>query len=226
VGDASERDADRGGGAGGRDGGSAEAAARRALSCIAPLDDPRRAGYSPPVERERKLLAALNVAGGIAVLASYAWGVALAPALRTGLWGGVPESLRGLYTANMLLAAAGYFPFTYALLFATTPDRFRREARAPYRVLHLLYALVLGPSALWLPLTAAMIEAPSEALWLAIRAVLAAVAVGALGLLALLVRVARARRDALGWSAVAGAVPFVTQTAILDALVWPAYWRG
>jgi hypothetical protein len=170
-------------------------------------------------------LAALNVAGGVAVLASYAWGVVLEPALRTGLWGGVPESLRGLYTVNMLLAAAGYFPFTFLLVFRAPPDALR-DARVPPAAVFWLYALVLIPSALWLPLTARMIEAPSPALWLAIRAVLAAVGIGAAGLLVVLVRMARARGGALRWAAVAGAVPFFTQTAILDAIVWPAFWRG
>ncbi|RIK94813.1 MAG: hypothetical protein DCC71_23110 [Proteobacteria bacterium] len=171
-------------------------------------------------------LAVLNVLGGLAVLGSYAWGVALAPALRTGLWGGVPEELRGLYTVNMLLAAAGYFPFTWLLLFRMPPERLRSDAGVSPRAVFALYALVLIPSALWLPLTAQMIEAPSPALWIAIRAVLAAVGVGAAGLLLVLVRLARARGGALRWAAVAGALPFFTQTAILDAIVWPAYWRG
>lgn len=175
--------------------------------------------------RETLALIALNVFGGAAVLASYAWGVALSPALRTGLWGGVPESLRGLYTVNMLLAAAGYFPFTFLLAFRSPPDRLRAETGVGHGALLGLYALVLIPSALWLPLTARMIEAPADALWLAIRGVLLLVGIGSLGLLVVLVRIARSRGGALAWAAVAGAVPFFTQTAILDALVWPAFWR-
>lgn len=174
---------------------------------------------------DARRLALLNVAGGIAVLASYAWGVALAPALRTGLWGGVPEALRGVYTVNMLLAAAGYFPFAFLLVFRAPRDRLRAEARVGPGVVLALFGLVLIPSALWLPLTARMLDAPSDATWLAIRGVLFAVGAGSTGLLVLLARIARARGGALARGALLGAVPFWTQTAVLDALVWPAYWR-
>jgi hypothetical protein len=174
---------------------------------------------------DARRLALLNVAGGIAVLASYVWGIALSPALRTGLWGGVPESLRGVYTINMLLAAAGYFPFAFLLVFRTTRDRLRAEAGIGPNVVLALFALVLIPSALWLPLTARMIEAPGDVTWVAIRCVLFAVGAGSTGLLVALARIARTRGGALAWAAALGAIPFWTQTAILDALVWPAYWR-
>lgn len=177
------------------------------------------------MDRDAKRLAALNVAGGVAVLASYAWGIALAPGLRTGLWGGVPDSLRGVYTANMLLAAAGYFPFAFLLIFRATGDRLRAEAGIAPRVVLALFALVLIPSALWLPLTARMIETPAEATWFAIRGVLFAVGAGSTGLLVVVTRIARSRGGALAWAAALGAIPFWTQTAILDALVWPAYGR-
>lgn len=174
----------------------------------------------------QRRLALLNLAGGLAVLASYAWGVALAPDLRSGLWGGVPESLRGLYTVNMLFAALGYFPFTALLVLRSAPERFPLEAGVPYAALFALYALILIPSALWLPLTAQMLAAPSPATWIAIRSVLFAVGLGAGALLVLLVRIARRRGGALAWAAVLGAIPFTLQTAILDAIVWPAYWRA
>lgn len=189
------------------------------------MDGGHAGRYSPPMQRDAIRLAVLNAIGGLAVLGSYAWGVALAPELRTGLWGGVPESLRGLYTVNMLLAAAGYFPFTWLLVFRAPAETLRAEAKVSPAAIFWLYALVLVPSALWLPLTAQMIAAPSAAMWAAIRFVLILVGVGAGGLLLVLLRMARARGGALRWAAVAGAVPFFTQTAILDALVWPAYWR-
>jgi hypothetical protein len=177
------------------------------------------------MEVDARRLAALNVVGGLAVLASYAWGVVLSPALRTGLWGGVPETLRGVYTANMLLAATGYFPFAFLLIFRAPRDRLRVEAGVGPGLVFALFALVLIPSALWLPLTARMIETPGDATWLAIRVVLFAVGAGSTGLLVVLARIARSRGGALAWAAALGAIPFWTQTAVLDALVWPAYWR-
>ena len=60
---------------------------------------------------------------------------------------------------------------------------------------------------------------------LAIRAVLFAVRAASAGLLVVLARIARSRGGARVWTALLGAIPFWTQTALLDALVWPAYWR-
>jgi hypothetical protein len=175
------------------------------------------------VHPQQRSLLRLNVAGGVAVLASYALAFALSPALRAGLWGGVPGALRPLYIACMLLAAVGYLPFTALLVFATPPDRPLVGGRS-YRLLHLLYALILLPSAAWLPLTAAMLHAPDPLLWVAIRADLAGVALGSTGLLVVLVDQLHRRSDALAWVGLVASVPFWVQTAILDALVWPAFF--
>ena len=83
---------------------------------------------------------------------------------------------------------------------------------------------MLIPSALWMPLTFAMLDAPSPSLWLAIRAVLALVGLGSLGLV-VAVATAQPLRAPIGRAvAVAGAIAFSFQTAVLDAIVWPAYF--
>lgn len=169
------------------------------------------------------LFVALNVVGGVAVLASYAYGVIAHPETRGAVWGGVPGALRPLYTVSMLLAALGYFPMTgYVLL---------RLARAPVRVgplgfgvFHALYAGILLPSALWMPLTFAMLEQPSPELWGAIRAVLGLVAVSSLGVAACLVAARPRDRGSFWRLALAGCVLFCNQTVFLDAVVWPHFW--
>jgi hypothetical protein len=178
---------------------------------------PHVGGLSP-----RATLIALNVVGGLAVLASYAWGTFVHPEAMGALWGGVPESLRPLYTVNMLLAAAGYFLFTPYIVFRLRPEAARIGARHGYGLFHGLYLLVLLPSALWLPLTVAMVASPSLALWWTIRLVLAAVGVGSLGLVAALVALREAPPGRV--RALVGLVPFCVQTAVLDALVWPAWF--
>ena len=120
--------------------------------------------------RQNLALALLNALGGIAVLGSYAYAFSYSSELRAGLWGGVPESLQPIYTVNMLLAAAGYFPFTW-----------RRVVRA-------------------------------------------LVGIGATGLLLLAFRFARTQGGVANWAAAIGSIPFFVQTAILDAIVWPAYY--
>jgi len=166
----------------------------------------------------------INVLGGAAVLGSYAWGLATHRGSSGALWGGVPQGLQPLYTVNMLLAAAGYLCFTYFLLARLDASEAQVAGRFSFAPFNVLYLLILVPSALWMPLTFAMIEQPSPQLWAAIRLVLALVGLAALGMLLALLGL-RPRRPAWAyWLAVAGTVPFILQTAILDALVWPAYF--
>jgi hypothetical protein len=119
--------------------------------------------------------------------------------------------------ASMLAAAAGYFPMTGFVL--------SRLQHAP-RVFLALYALILLPSALWMPLTFAYLESPSAPLWWTVRGVLLLVGAGSLGVLAALLAQPRGSEGrGRGWAAaVAGACAFSLQTALLDALVWPAYF--
>lgn len=168
----------------------------------------------------------LNVAGGFAVLGSYAHGIASNPLTRGDVWGGVPEGLRPLYTVSMLLAAAGYFAFSFFVFRRLDPRVTRVAGGFGFGAFHALYALILIPSALWMPLTFAMLEAPSGPLWLAIRVTLALVGVGSLGMLVAVSSARPADAPVARAVAVAGAIAFSVQTALLDALVWPAYFPG
>lgn len=162
--------------------------------------------------------------GGLAVLASYAYSVGLDPATRGGLWGGVPAALLPPYVASMALAVAGFAVFNYFLLLAIDPAGVRIAGRFGYRLFHGLYLMILIPSALWLPLTAAMIRQPGSLLWLGIRLVLALVGLGSIGLLLALLAL-RPRRPATAyWLAVAGSVAFCVQTAVLDLFVWTSFF--
>lgn len=164
----------------------------------------------------RSSLLWINLLGGIAVLGSYAYGLAANPLTRGDVWGGVPDALRPVYTVNMFLAAAGYFAFSYFVFFRVDPARLG--------VFHPLYLLILLPSALWLPLTFAMLEGPSPLLWWTIRGTLALVGLGSIGLLVALV--AAPAREATGARRLAlfGCAAFCIQTAVLDAIIWPAFF--
>ena len=89
---------------------------------------------------------------------------------------------------------------------------------------YLIYALILVPSALWMPLTLRMLEQPSAGLWLGICLVLAAVALGSLGLLGALLSLRPRQPRWAYWLAVAGSVTFSIQTVLLDAVVWTAFF--
>jgi hypothetical protein len=172
---------------------------------------------------QNHLLIAFNVVGGVAVLVSYAIGLGAESSSGVALWGDVPEGLRPYYTVNMFLAAAGYFLFTPYIVFRLRPDQTQIAGRFGYGLFHLLYALVLFPSAVWLQLTERLIAQPSAWMWAVVRLDLACVGLGSLGLLLSLLALGSAapRGRAL---AVVGTLPFCLQTALLDALVWPAFF--
>jgi hypothetical protein len=125
--------------------------------------------------------------------------------------------LRPVYQYSMLLAAAGYFPMTLFVLGLVREGRQAGTATA-------LYAAILVCSAAWLPLTCAMFARPSAALWWTIRIDLAMVGLASLAVLALVLRERSVPVSPLWIAAVAGAVAFCLQTALLDPIVWPAYF--
>ena len=174
----------------------------------------------------RALLLAINVVGGIAVLGSYALGIRSHAEAGVLLWGGVPESLRPLYTTSMITATVGYLAFTGYLFFLVDPDA-ARVGPFGYRLLLLLYVLVLLPSALWMPLTFRFLDggATSESLWLAVRGVLALVGLGAAAMIAALATLQGAPGGRWRIVALIGAVAFSIQTSLLDGIIWPAFFR-
>lgn len=170
------------------------------------------------------LLLLINIFGGTAVLGSYVYGLRSAPNAAALLWGGVPEALRPLYTTNMFLAAAGYFAFSAFILQLSTTDT-RVSSRFGFGLFNVLYAAILIPSALWMPLTLLAVE-QSALVWLwLVRIVLAAVGLASLGLLMALLNVQPRRPAWLQRIAVLGSLFFCFQTVILDAVVWVAYFR-
>lgn len=191
---------------------------------IQTMSSPAQSQESGSWWRSKAALALLNVVGGAAVLGSYVHGLATHPLTRGDVWGGVPEPLKPIYTVSMLCAAAGYFPFTYYIFFHVDPERVRIAERFGYGAFHVLYGCVLVFSALWMPLTFAMLEQPSLPLWYAIRLTLAIVGIASLGILAALITLQPRQGGTVHAAAVIGCAAFCIQTALLDALVWPAFF--
>jgi hypothetical protein len=115
---------------------------------------------------QKRALVWINLLGGTAVLASYAWNLLAHPEAGGDFWGGVPAAMQSGYVVTMLLAATGYFAFT-RFIFRLRPAQVKIAGRFDYRSFQLIYALILVPSALWMPLTFAMIQDPSAGLWFA-----------------------------------------------------------
>ena len=170
----------------------------------------------------QKRLAAINLLGGFAVLGSYAAGFAIYPDDVEGLWGGEPESWRGLYSAAMFPAALGYFPMTYFLLFRSDLDQEMVSSVSAGTCLTLLYAVALAFSAAWMPLTLEFLSQPAPDLWPAIHLGLLSTGIASVGLVGCVIALRPAGGGATWALALAGSLFFTFQTAVLDALVWPA----
>ena len=170
----------------------------------------------------KRWLILITVLGGAAVLGSYGLGDHAHADAGTVLWGGVPQTLRPLYSLGMLAAALGYFAFTGYLLFGVDAQQARVGKRYGFGIFNLIYVGILVPSALWMPLTFAYLEQPSAWLWWIICLVLLLVGIASLGLLTALLALKPRRTAWAFWLAVAGIIGFSFQTAILDALVWTA----
>jgi hypothetical protein len=174
---------------------------------------------------QRRLFLVLNLVGGVAVLGSYAHGIMTHPSPGAALWGSVPVAIQPLYTVSMFTAAAGYLALAYFLFFHVDPNTAKVGASG-YGIFNLIVATILAPSALWMGLTFAYVASPTPLGWAAVHGVLLLVGLGAIAMIVGLARLRPVTSPLAHRIAIAGAVAFAFQTAVLDALVWPAYFRG
>ena len=166
----------------------------------------------------------INILGGISVLSTYAHGLISHVELREHLWGGITESIRPFYTINMLLATAGYFFFTsYVInkMFRIKNDQFNK---IDFVIINILYAGIIIPSALWMPMTFQILTDSSDLLWIGIRIILLIVGLSSSGLILFFFFSRIRTNDWHYFAGVMGLIPFWIQTMILDALVWPYYF--
>jgi hypothetical protein len=176
------------------------------------------------MHKQKLAMLLIILVGGTAVMVSYVYPVITHPEYVEPAWGGVTPDIRRFYAPSMLLAASGYFFYTYFLLLRADPDRVRVAGRFGFSMFNVLYAAILVGSALYMPLTFALVAGPSTVLWWSIRLVLIVVGLASLALLGSLLAL-RPRRPAWAyWLAVAGCAAFSFQTVVLDMLVWPALY--
>ena len=172
----------------------------------------------------KKSLIFVNILGGLAVLGSYAWGFLTYPNAGELLWGGVPDHFRSLYTTSMILAASGYFAFTTYILHLS-PDDTMIQNQPGYRIFMILFAGILVPSALWLPLTVLAVGQASQALVWLVRLDLVLVAVASLALILSLLIVRPRKTIWYHRLAILGCVFFCFQTVVLDAIIWSIFFH-
>ncbi len=174
---------------------------------------------------QKSLLVVINIVGGIAVLGSYVLGILTHPNASQILWGGVPQSIRPFYTVGMLLAAIGYFAFTYFILFRLDPKDTQVTHRFGFGLFNALYFFILFASALWMPLTFLAVEHSNLAIFWAVRLVLVVVGIASVGLFVALLKVMPRLPLWAHQQALIGSALFCLQTAILDAIIWGGFFR-
>jgi len=173
----------------------------------------------------QKTLLIVNIIGGILVLGSYVFGLVSNPGRGMELWGNLPEAIRPVYTASMFAAAAGYFFFLYHLVFRANANTFKLPFGLPFYTVHIVFMMILVPSAIWMSLTFAYIDAPSVWMWALVRVTLFTVGVGSALLVAILMSLKATSPGQFWWPSVAGATVFTFHTLVLDATVWPIYFH-
>jgi hypothetical protein len=174
---------------------------------------------------EQVILLIINVLGGAAVIGSYVLGLKGQSGGANVLWGGVPNSLRPVYTVSMILSALGFFAFIYFILFRLVPGEVLIGGRFGFSLFYAIFLVILVASAFWMPLTNAYVGNPSTGMWIGIRTVLALVGLGSIALMLALLTLQTKVPGISYWLAVAGSGYFAFHTAILDAIVWAALFK-
>ena len=167
----------------------------------------------------------INIIGGAAVIGSYVVGLRGKQGASSALWGGVSERLRPVYTVSMLLSAAGYLAVLYFLFFELDPGEVTIGGRAGFTVLYPIFALMLLPSAVWMPLTRRYVDEPRKATWIGVRVVLFVVGAASIALAWALLTLQPDGQGSAYWAAAVGSIYFAFHTFVLDALLWAALFR-
>mgnify|MGYP001176844190 CR=1 FL=1 len=173
---------------------------------------------------QQLILLVIIIVGGISIIGSYIYGFRAHHNNANSLWGRAPKILRLINLPFMILAAIGFIVFSCFILFHLNPDEVRIANSFGFYVFHIIFALILIPSAFWMPLTFAMINRPKTGLWIGIRLVLAIVGISSLALLLVLLNLNINESGLIYWFAIGGAVAFSIQTVLFDTLLWPIFF--
>lgn len=162
----------------------------------------------------------VNIIGGIAVLAGYAFTLVNNPETRNDLWGGVPESWKPMYSLSMFVSAFGYLYVTYYCAFKRGLDMQFFGGRYGASTMTVLIAIFLFSSSFWIHSTFSYIDSPSQKQWFFINIELFTTAI-ALILFTLGLATAKGVQNKLKHNiATVGSSLITFHCLILDAIIW------
>lgn len=173
---------------------------------------------------QRWIFLAINVVGGVAVLGSYAVGIAGHPGETDKLWVEVPTAWRPLYQLNMIPSAIGYL-VAFFYIMTRPPEALRIFGTRGYGTLNAIFAAFLIASTLWMPLTWRAIDGSIPVLFWPIQGVLAIAGVCSLAMFAaVLTMEPKSESHSFRLASLFGLGFLALQCAVLDAIIWPRYF--
>ena len=170
------------------------------------------------------LLVILNIIFGSLVLLSYYNGINKHPELSLKLWGGVPKILHTFIISFMFVGAIGYFFFTAHLLL-NIDSNYMFFGKFNYWYLHIIYLLILIPSALWMDLTFLYMNDSTTMNWAYVVSCLYCVAFFSVVLFLFIVDTNVDKSHWLYLPAVLGSLAFAFHTVFLDGLIWTFFFN-
>jgi hypothetical protein len=168
---------------------------------------------------QKIIILIINIIGGIAVIGSYVLGLKSGVRGVNALWGGTPPGVRPIYTTSMFLSALGYFAFIYFILFKLNITSLN------FSIFYVIFLVMLGASAFWMPLCNLFLANPNSSLWIVIRMVLAVVGISSFALVLVLINLHTKETSLAYWLAVLGSIYFAFHTVILDMILWPIFFK-
>ena len=159
----------------------------------------------------------VNLILGFAVILSYIWGLVYYPEYGTALWGNIETSYIPYIIFSMLLAALGYFVFSFYFI---NYKKFQTLNASEYIYILSLYIVILFFSALWMPLSIGFIDTNNNFFLILDLVSLYLVGISSLLLTIFLLQDKIMRRKLIWKLSVLGGFQFTFHTLIIDAIYW------
>ena len=162
----------------------------------------------------------VNLIGGITVISSYIFSIALSPDHREAFWGGIDGNLRRFFTVSMIPAAVGYLIFAYFMISKSDVLGFNQSNLISGYMPIILSAVFLIASTVWMPTLSLYLDS-NQPIWWNIS--ISSLWVTAIALIALTVfNGAKYATDPTtqGLLTTIGLIYITFHCAVLDAIIW------
>ena len=169
------------------------------------------------IKKRNILFLLVNLILGFAVILSYIWGLVYYPEYGSALWGKVETNNIPYIIFSMMLAAVGYFVFSFYFL---NYKKFQTFNTLEYLYILSLYIVILFFSALWMPLSIGFINTNNNFFLILDLVSLYLVGISSLLLTIFLIQDKSLRRKLIWKLSVLGGFQFTFHTLIIDAIYW------